>query len=285
MYGILLPIVFYLLHPTLSSSTRKARITLAVLFVTILSANTAMRASDWSNPVQLALTEVRNHPDSARSQYQLGLIYWQLMERQPESAEASASLARQHFMYSRSADPNNSSGLFALLMLDARAGNSLNVNQLNELMTLLRSRPFLSNSVHHLRDLSQCQAMNLCQFLPQQINGIFNAALNNPTLQNSTRAKILSEAMIIALMQGDLKRALAKGEEAMHSDPEDPQHGLNYSSVLIQSGRLIQARSILQQLKNNGIKPFLHHRLAAQLQALSKAEEKIRTNGAKAKLQ
>jgi len=279
MYGILLPIVFYLLHPTLSSSTRKARITLAILFVTILSANTAMRASDWSDPVQLALTEVRNHPDSARSQYQLGLIYWQLMERQPENAEAFANLARQHFIYSRSANPNNSSGLFALIMLDARASNALNMNQVNELMTLLQSRPFLNNSAHHLRDLSQCQAIGLCQFSPQQINGIFDAALDNPTLRSGTRAKVLAEAMVVALTQGDTEQALARGEEAMQTDPKDPQHGLNYSSVLIQSGQLGQARSILRQLKNNGVKPFLHHRLAAQLQALSRAEEKIRTNG------
>ncbi|HFD87239.1 MAG TPA: hypothetical protein ENJ35_06150, partial [Gammaproteobacteria bacterium] len=176
MYGILLPMAFYLLHPTLPAKTLKARIALGILLIAILSATTAMRASDWGDPVQLALTEARNHPNSARSQYQLGIIYWQLMEWQPENAEAYAIQAQKHFEMSRLANPNSTSGLFALLMLDSRTSSELNPDQVNELKTLLKSRPFLSNSVHHLRDLNQCQAKNSCQFTPQQVNGIFNAA-------------------------------------------------------------------------------------------------------------
>jgi len=285
MYGILLPMVFYLLHPVLPINTRKARATLGILFIAILSVSTAIRANDWGNPVQLALTEVHNHPGSARSQYQLGHIYWQLMEWQPENTVAYAAQARKHFELSRSANPSNTSGLFALLMLDARTGNVLNQEQINELMTRLRSQPFLSNSAHHLRDLSQCQVKGLCQFTPLQINGIFNAALDNTTLHSGTRAKILSEAMILALTQRDIEQALTRGKEAMQADSTDPQHGLNYSSVLIQSGRLSQARNLLQQMKNNGVKPFLRHRLAAQLEALSNAEKEAKTSKIETKLQ
>ncbi len=274
MVGILLPMAYYLLHPTLPKHTRKVRIALAVLFIAMLSATTVMRASDWGNPIQLAVTEARNHPDSARSQYRLGLIYWQLMERQPENAEAYATQARERFEQSRSANPNNSSGLFALLLFNAHTGNALDREQLSELKTLLRSQPFLSNSAHHLRDLSRCQTEGRCQFTAQQINGIFDAALGNPTLRGDTRAKVLAEAMIVALTQGDIKRALVRGAEAIRADPKDPQHELNYSSVLIQSGQLSQARSVLQGLADKGVKPFLRHRLAAQLRALSKAEEK-----------
>ncbi|NOX76403.1 MAG: tetratricopeptide repeat protein [Gammaproteobacteria bacterium] len=274
MFGILLPMAYYLLHPTLPEHTRKARIALSILFIAMLSITTAMRASDWGNPIQFSVTEARNHPDSARSQYRLGLTYWQLMEWQPENAEIYAAQAREHFELSRSANPNNSSGLFALLMFDAQTGNAVNPEQLHELETLLRSRPFLSNSAHHLRDINQCQTEDRCQFTAQQINGIFDAALANPTLRGTTRAKVLAEAMIVALVLGDIGRALVKGREAIQADPNDPQHRLNYSSVLIQTGQLGQARNMLQGLVDKGVKPFLHHRLVAQLQALATAEGK-----------
>ena len=278
MFGILLPMAYYLLHPALPADTRNARIALGVLFVLFLGVSTAMRANDWGNPIQLAVSEARNHPDSARSQYRLGLIYWRLMEWRPEKAEAYAAQARRQFQLSRAANPNNSSGLFAQIMLDARYGNALDPDLLGELQTLLRTRPFMSNSAHHLRDLSQCLSKGLCRFSAQQINGIFDAALDNPTLRGGTRAKILSEAMVVALALGDTQRALTRGEAAMLADPDDPQHGLNYSSVLIQAGRLARAREVLQGLARRDIKPFLRPRLAAQRQALTEAEQ--RTEGA-----
>ncbi|GMQ83458.1 MAG: hypothetical protein BMS9Abin06_0192 [Gammaproteobacteria bacterium] len=274
MYGILLPLVYYLLHPTLPTKTRKAGIVLSVVIIGVLGISTAIRASYWGDPLQLTLVEARNHPGSARSQYRLGQTYWQLMELQPEQAARYAALARERFEQARSLDPGNTSGLFALVMLDARLGLPLQTEQVAELTQRLQFRPFASVSLHHLRDLGQCLAKGLCQFAPQEINRVFAASLANPTLRGSTRAKVLSEAMVVALVQGDLRRALALGEEATRVDPKDPQHWLNYVSVLIQSGQLKHARNVLQELSNRNLQPFLQPRLAAQIKALQEAEQK-----------
>ncbi|HHH44470.1 MAG TPA: tetratricopeptide repeat protein [Gammaproteobacteria bacterium] len=275
MYGLLLPLCYYLLHPALPAKTGRARIALAVVFVGVLGVSTAIRASYWGNPLQLALMEARNHPDSARSQYRLGRMYWQLMELQPEHADDYASLARERFRQAAAADPGSTSGLFALVMLDARQGIPANSAQLDELVHRLQSRPFASASYSQLSDLSQCLVKGLCRLTKQQVNRIFTAGLANPTLRGSTRAKVLSEVMVIALMQGDLPRALTLGEEAVRADPKDPQHRLNYVSILIQSGQLEPARDMLQSLDHSQLQPFLQPRLLAQKKAFHDAERRL----------
>lgn len=273
MYGILLPLAYYLLHPALSVKTRRARNFLCIVSIGILGISTAIRASYWGNPLQLALVEATNHPGSARNQYRLGQRYWQLMELQPEHAARYTALARERFALAESINPGSTSGLFALVLLDAHLGLPLKAEQVAELTQRLQFRPFASVSLQHLRSLSQCFAKGLCQFTPQEINRIFAASLANPTLLGTTRAKVLSEAMVVALAQDDLRRALTLGEEAIRVDPKHPQHGLNYVSVLIQSGRLDQAQTILRRLEKDGVPPFFRNRLAAQWQALSEAEE------------
>ena len=275
MFGILLPLVFYLLHPALPTNTHKTRIALSILFITILSVSTAMRAGDWGNPMQLALVEAHNHPNSTRSQYRLGQMYWQLMELQPNKAEHYAALARKSFEQAASLSLSNTSGLSALISLDARQGVPLKITQVEELKHRLQYRPFASASLHHLRDISQCLANGLCQFPPEVINQIFAASLANPTLQGGTRAKVLSEAMIVSLVQSNLEYALALGKEATRVDPKDPQHWLNYISLLIQAGQLKLARDILQNLSNRNLQPFLKPRLAAQKKALQEAEQRL----------
>jgi len=275
MYGILLPLAYYLLHPALPAKTRKARIALGILFIAILGASTGIRASYWGNSLQLALVEARNHPNSARSQHRLGRMYWKLMELYPEQTVRYSALARERFEQTTAVDPGDTSGLFALVMLDARLGLPLETEQVAELTQRLQSRTFSNASLHHLMDLSQCLGKGLCQFKPEQINQIFTASLANPTLRGNVRAKVLSETMVVALVQGDLQGALVLGEEATRVDPKDPQHWLNYVSVLIQSGQLKQAGDILQMLGNRNLQPFLQPRLAAQRKALQDAEQKL----------
>jgi len=275
LYGILLPLAYYLLHPALPDKSRNARVALGILFIAILGISTGIRASYWGNPLQLALVEARNHPDSARSQHRLGRAYWQLMERYPEQSAQYAALARERFEQTMAIDPGDTSGLFALVMLDARQGLPLNTAQVAKLTQRLQSRAFSNASLHHLTDLSQCLAKGLCQFRPEQINRIFAAGLANPTLRGNPRAKVLAAAMIVALVQSDLKRALVLGEEATQADPEDAQHWLNYVSLLIQSGQLKQAADILQMLSNRQLRPYLQPRLMAQKKALQEAEQRL----------
>ncbi len=274
VYGILLPLAYYLLHPTLSEKTRNARVALGILFVAILGVSTAIRASYWGNPLQLALVEASNHPNSARSQHRLGRAYWQLMEQYPQQSAQYAELARERFERTTAIDPGATSGLFALVMLDARQGLPLKTAQVAELTQRLQSHAFSNASLHHLTDLSQCLAKGLCQFRPEQINRIFAAGLANPTLRGNPRAKVLAAGMIVALMQSDLERALVLGEAATRADPEDAQHWLNYVSLLIQSDQLKQAADILQMLSNRELRPYLQPRLQAQKKALQEAELK-----------
>ncbi len=274
MYGLLLPLAYYLLHPVLPAKTGRVRIALAVAFVGVLGVSTAIRASYWGNPLQLAMVEARNHPESARSQYRLGRMYWQLMELRPEHAAGYSALARERFEQAASVDSSNTSGLFALVSLDARQGLPVNSAQLDELVRRLQSRPFASASYSQLSDLSQCLAKGLCQLTTQQVNRVFAASLANPTLRGSTRAKVLSEAMVVALMQGNLQHALLLGQEAVRADPNDPQHQLNLVSILIQSEQLEAARDILHTLASKELQPFLQTRLQAQQQALHDAEQK-----------
>lgn len=274
IYGIILPLAYYVTQPGFLPNIRFAGAGLGVLLMIFFAVSTHIRANYWSDPIQLAVVETQNHPNSARNQYQLGLTYWRLMELQPEKEGHYAQLARQRFSLAKSASSYNHSGLFALIMLDANRGNPVDSALVSELATRLQNSPFANASIGLLHDLGRCQLEGPCQLSPKQINAIFDAALNNRTLRGSSRSKVLADAMIQAMAQGDFDKGLKLGQQAVEKNPSDPQLKLNLSSVLIQAGRLSEAEALLQELSRTGVTPFYQHRLTVQFQALEEAKAK-----------
>lgn len=272
MFGLLLTLAYYIFHPGLARKTDAARIALAMAFVSVLSVTTAARANHWGNPLELALAEARNHPDSVRSQYRLGRVYWQLTELQPQHAAEYRQLAREHFNQATALDSKNTSGLFALVMLDSREPHPGTDEHVTELSRRLRVNPFAGVSYNLLRDLVQCTAEGRCKLAPRHINRIIASTLENHTIAAYSRAKVLAEATVVALLQDDQAGALKLAEEATRLDPDNPQHQLNYASMLIHSGQLADARTVLQTLGARKLPPLLRARLTAQEDALLGAE-------------
>ncbi|MGZ8247488.1 hypothetical protein, partial [Methylomagnum sp.] len=191
IYGILLIIFYYLLHPLLLTESFRLRYVLAVLFISLLGLTTAVRASYWGNWMEHGLIEAAHHPDSSRANYEAGRTVWVLMMANEDTAKEKY-YEQAHYYFERSAMLQKSSitGLSAIIRLDFAMGKPLNLDVLASLRQRLERGPFAPDGASMLISLSECRMDGQCRFSPSEIESIFQSAFRNPTLSGQAAAAI-----------------------------------------------------------------------------------------------
>lgn len=245
LYGIVLPLSYGIatLH-----TQRWGKITAvaALALVGMMWLATASRAHIWSDPLSVSITSVRNHPHSARSHIQLGQAYATLSRALPEDAKRYIAAAVSHFERAAEVDPYERAGsLVAALQLKHRLGDNVDPYLVKDLEAQLREFPLSSYSIEALVHLASCQAAGDCS-LPRNLVGILLAnALANPSINKSQKGALLASGANLAHARGEPEVALSMAKEAMSLAPEQLQHQLNVSKLLILLGRLNEAEDLL----------------------------------------
>jgi tetratricopeptide (TPR) repeat protein len=247
-YGLLLLVFYYLLIAGKSQYKVNLRHGLATAIIAVFTINTAVRAGNWSNHVDLALVNVEHHPNSARSNIYAGKIYFELAAMTDNEAHYLA-LARQHFKRATAADNYNLSGQFALLVLDDREGNPINQKQLMELAQRLQAETLSPATVNSLMSLNQCEQKGPCGLPSLALNILFRAILENPTLAGTQRSHVLTEITQHLVSHGNIEGAIYFAERAVKDDPKSPQPHLNYANLLIATNQYDMANSQIQRAR------------------------------------
>jgi len=270
-YGLLLMAIYYLSHrqirERLSLRIQSAFITTLIL---ALGISTAVRASYWANSVDLALVEVRHHPNSARTNMQAGKIFFDLAVQGIEP-EHNFQRTREYFERAQELENYNLSGGFALLVLDDRQKRPVNITLINDLSEKISDLPLSSASINALIHLSRCQNDGSCKLPPEVLNRLFQAILQNPTLRGKPRAQILAELTQFAISQNALDIALYLTYQALQLAPDDPQIQLNHAHLLIVNGNLEAAQQAIDQAKILDRYAFLAKKISQQEQLLKQA--------------
>lgn len=191
MYGVVLILFFYLLYPLKYINNLRLRQTVAVLLIGLFAFNTFARASKWANPYDLFQAEVEHHPNSAIINVEMGEIYSNIITQDPNGIEINYSSARQHFETALSLDRNDTKSLFGLIMLNAGIGRTAEPAWLQELAHRLEDAPYAAVTSDKLIALTECQIKGDCRLANAEWEGLLRAALRNPTLTGSNRAKVL----------------------------------------------------------------------------------------------
>jgi hypothetical protein len=271
-FGIVLPVIYHLLAPRPHARALGARRGAVLALLAGLAVATAVRAHNWGDDFRRAYVDARNHPQSSRSQYALGTQYYERMLNASARRDRYYRLARQSFERAAQANANYLGPLFALIQLDAYNQKEPRADWLAALAKGLREQPFAPSTAVGFRDLTHCIAVGECGPAADNMDVLFDAAFSNPTLAGLSLATVHTQAMIIALQQGDMQRAISHGRASLEADPDSIQRELNLINVLTQSGHAAEARDRIERLKQKQLPDLSEGRLASLEAALAGKE-------------
>lgn len=252
IYGILLVIAYSILNPNLT----KNRITIlkyfAALAIFLCAVLTYERANYWGQPFLHHLYEVKNHPQSARANYEVGRVYAQLIPTQKYNVGGNYQAAREHFEVATNVDKNYMAGLFGLITLNQSLKKEPEKIWITDLKTRLANSPISSTSADWLTSLTNCSPTTPCVLPNDTLIDLFNIALSNTSLASKKKAYVLSAlASFYANQLNDLQSALTYAEEAKDVLPKNANYKLNFARILIALNRkdeankeLIEARAL-----------------------------------------
>lgn len=244
MYGILFALSYYGLHLKTLGICRSAAIIGLICLTLTYATITYTRATQWRNAGELAFSLVRDHPHSARSNYEAGKILAELIENSSEhSSKASYySLSREYFTSSYKSDPTNPSGLFAILYIDSLVGKATDQTIVEKLKYRLATQPILPAVQLSFSHLHQClKDQQRCTVDEKMLAGLYQTALIGNRTSKKTRASLLNELAIVELQLGNQKMAFNHFEKAIESMPSQPQLWFNLIQVLVNKGKFEEA--------------------------------------------
>ncbi|MCP5004009.1 MAG: hypothetical protein GY941_08720 [Planctomycetes bacterium] len=248
--GILLIIFYYLMILSKRIGRVVAGNAISALVIGLITLSTVIRADNWSNLVDLAHFNAYFHPDSSRTQYQLGLINLILMEKTQVNPQQYREKAWDSFR--RSAELNAThamGGQLAMLYMAGKQNDLLARVHLEKLLQDLREVPITHLGVANVVNLFECVSAKECQLPDELMDSQLRSILANTTLSNKNRAKILAAAAEYALNYQGLSTAIKYAGEALAANPKEPQHYLNLAMLLNYDGDLQQARRLLKRVE------------------------------------
>lgn len=273
IYGILQVLFFYVLYPLRYVNYLRLRQMFAVLLIGLLAFNTFARASKWANLNDLFQAEVDHHPDSALANGEMGAIYSNIVTPDPDALEKNYIAARGHFETAVRLDRNDTKALFGLIMLSAGWGKTVEPGWLKELAHRLEAAPYAAITSDKLNTLTECQFEGFCKLANREFEGLLQAALRNPTLTGSNRAKVLYALSSYTInVVRDYPAALGIMQQMVQAAPQEVAFRFAEINFLIAMNRFDEAKEQLAILKRLDTLQDHSAEIASQEQILSKQD-------------
>jgi hypothetical protein len=230
-----------------------ARLVIALAIVVFGSATTItmLRAHQFGDEVRRTQLAALQHSSSARTQYEAGSILTGLIGENSENSPLVAS-AEKHFRASMDLDPDFKMGGLGLINLGCKVGKPPNPVDLAALMRRLQFTPFAPgdrNVLYIAKELANSGALCLNR---RQIDGLFGAAVANPTVSTSVQAMILSwQADYLWITYRDMVAARQALSQSLAISPSNPSNRLKWAQLLYLSEELDSAGKVLLGLDSD----------------------------------
>lgn len=251
MYGLLLILFFYMLYPLRYTTNLHARQVAAILLIGLFAFSTFARSNKWANPFELAESEVAHHPNSPRTNGEMANIYANMGTDNKIVLEQNYLLARFHYEKAVELSANYTNGLFGLIILSADRGKTIESEWITKLTQRLKHAAYAPDISNHLLKLVTCQMNGICRLAKNEIEGILQAPLQNPTLTGPNRALALSAlSLYLVNIARDYPAALTVMYQTVESVPQEPEYRLSLIKFLIALQRHNEARTQLAILKS-----------------------------------
>lgn len=193
MFGILLPLTYYMLNPRLHLSSLRLRRASLLTIIILFAGLTSSRAQQWGDPLIMRMLEVERHPYSVRANTDMASFYNYLP---PTSSKDAIDLYNKAtFYYRQAADvaPSSIDGLIGLLGINAERKLPLDESLIKALEQRLANVPFGPPNKNSLIGIAWCISDGSCAISPDIVDRLYHAALSNPTLTDNFRNQIITE--------------------------------------------------------------------------------------------
>ncbi|MDP3701020.1 MAG: pilus assembly protein PilF [Hylemonella sp.] len=249
LLGLLLAATAALLRWTQDRTKPTTLGIIAVVLLLLCAALTAFRAHQYGDDLRRAFGQVQHHPDSARSQYEAGMLVAGL----PAAAQPGSlayKTAHHHLERALAVDAHHKMALFEIVTLDCKANLGVNQPALDELMHRLRVTRFAPgdrNILYYAKEMAVAGQRCLDR---SQMTELFRAALANPKVTASVQAILHSWlADYLWLSERDLAGAREALARSLALNPGHPSNRLKWAQLLWISGERQAARELLLKLR------------------------------------
>jgi tetratricopeptide (TPR) repeat protein len=250
MYGVLLPLFYFLLHPLKFVDTIRLRQVAVLLLIGLFAFNTFVRAGKWSNPFELMQSEVMHHPESARAQGEMGDIYAQIQSADVGSMENNYQTAQDHYEKAASLDENNTREIIAMIIVGASRNKPIEERWLSELTHRLESAALEANVGDQLIAIVTCQLKGKCKLPGNTLENLLNAPLRNPTLSGPNLAAAYTALSYYQInIASDYPAAIVSMHKGIEAAPQQLEYRLTLIKFLIALKRTDEAIMQIAELE------------------------------------
>lgn len=250
IYGLLLILFYYLLYPLRHVQSLKVRQILAVVFIVIFAGITLLRAIQWGDHLLMKEMAARNHPDSIRSNVDIGALYAALPPSSQVEADEYYRRAYEHFAKAASLSPSDTLGLFGLIGLNSKHQLQIEESWVQALAGRIERHPFAASTGNSLVSLEKCMIIGGCTHSPEIMESLLVAALRNPTLQGKARAQVLFAWSDFQFrMKQDRDAATKAAYQAVAAFPKALDFRLTLITMLINMGEKDEARTQIEETR------------------------------------
>ena len=249
-FGILLAFFHLLLEPLHAANTQIARRFVAVLLIGLFAAGTFSRANDWANPFALWQAEVDHHPNSPRTNSEIGSLYAHYTTADPIASAQSYLLARHFYEQATTLQKNNVNGLFGLIQLSISHGKPVEKQWLAELAYRLENEVVPANINDKLVALAACRMKENCPLSVTEIEALVRTPLRNPRITGYDKVLAYSALTFYLInVAADYPAALESMNSSIELAPHELEQRLTLIKFLIALQRPEEARNQLTLLK------------------------------------
>lgn len=229
IFGVLLGSVSAL-YPLAVNRIPKALPAISVVLLLGLITLTASRTANWNDPLRLAFTLVKDHPNSARSQYDAGraTVFAGKVNGNLHQARVAA---RPHFLRAMVLDKTFVFPATGLILTYAKE-KTVPESAVTELRSRLKNAPiFFANTFLALINSITDGWVSLS---PSDVKSLITAALDNPRTTPYARAGIFNAyGRYLFVQRHDKQAAIALTLSAAVEDPGNPIYQVNISKLAI----------------------------------------------------
>ncbi|MEX2517035.1 MAG: hypothetical protein WD572_09055 [Gammaproteobacteria bacterium] len=250
--GLLLILMYYLLYPAGFEKTRRTRAIAAILLIALFSVTTALRASQWGDPLLHALLEVKHSPESARINHTVANAYVIAADKLDPAGKARAyAEAEKYYLNAISLDDGNITGLASLYILESRLGDRASADRYEGILEHFENKKLRAQDANVVSKLLACAREGHCKLQREDVDRLVESLESGPGFRGKYAALIYSHLgqhywNEYEDMQAGLNYTYQATRLYNHMELE-----LNFARLLVIAGDIEKARAVLDYVERN----------------------------------
>jgi hypothetical protein len=249
IFGLIFAVCFLVVDFIRTESFRRVIMVAVASFTLLMAIVTFLRAEQWGDSLSHAVHEVENHPNSERSQLQLGRMFMLMMIDEPrrEYYEAAKEALEKSVQLSKVSVTAH----FSLIQLGFLIKQPVDPLIVDAAARVLSNGPVPPSVAGAFRALVDCQMFAYCALSDAEIIRLANAALTNPRAYPNVTTQIaiyLTQYQIDKMGDGNL--AVLTLQKAIERDPNSAALHLTAGRVFRVVGDFERSLRSLEQATN-----------------------------------